>query len=107
MTNMEKLYAALDRRVNPPKCHCDKVVVLQDPSKDKLFTPFYRCDQRDNVGIPSMILFSEVICVIHIITLATLSFSGRFPSLWLWGVHLWTQIALAFWEWDYRVCNWE
>jgi hypothetical protein len=69
MTNMEKLYVALDRRVNPPKCHYDKVAVLQEPSKDGLFTPFYRCAQRDSVSIASMILFSEVTCVIHIITL--------------------------------------
>jgi hypothetical protein len=64
------------------KCHCDKVAVLQDPSKDELFTPFYRCDQRDNVGIPSMILFFEVICVIHIITLYLqhYHFQGGFPA---------------------------
>jgi hypothetical protein len=67
MINMEKLYVALDHRVNPSKCHCDKVAVLQEPSKDRLFTLFYRCAQRDNVSIASMILFSEVICVIHII----------------------------------------
>jgi hypothetical protein len=69
MTNMEKLYAAMDHRVNPPKCHCDKVVVLQEPSMDILFTPFYRCGEHDNVSIPSIILFFELICVIHIVTL--------------------------------------
>jgi hypothetical protein len=82
MTNMEKLYVALDHRVNPPKCHCDKVAVLQEPSKDKLFTLFYRCAQCDNVSIASMILFSEVICVIHIITLELqhYHFQRGFPS---------------------------
>jgi hypothetical protein len=66
---MEKLYAAMDRRVNPPKCHYDKVVVLQEPSKNELFTPFYRCGERDNVSIPLIILFFELICVIDIVTL--------------------------------------
>jgi hypothetical protein len=77
MTNMEKLYAAMDRRVNPPKCHYDKVAVLQEPSKDRLFTAFYRCGERDNVSIPSTILFFELICVIHIVTLY---FQRGFPA---------------------------
>jgi hypothetical protein len=69
MKNLEKLYATLDRHGNPPKCHCDKVAVLQEPSKDGLFTPFYHCGEHDNVSIRWMIIFSKVICVIHIITL--------------------------------------
>jgi hypothetical protein len=83
MTNLEKLHATVDRRGNPPKCHCDKVVVLQEPSKDELFTPFFRCGECDNVSISSMIIFSYVISVIHIVTvhLQHYHFLVRFPSL--------------------------
>jgi hypothetical protein len=68
MTKLEKVDAALNHLVNRPRCHCDMVAVLQLPSQKGMFTPFYRCGQRDYVSAHAMNLFSKVLCVFHIIT---------------------------------------
>jgi hypothetical protein len=44
------------------------VAVLQLPSLKGMFTPFYRCGQRDYVSAHAMNLFFEVACVFHILT---------------------------------------
>jgi hypothetical protein len=97
MTELEKVDAALNRLVNRPRCHCDMVAVLQLSSQKEMFTPFYRCGQRDYVSAHAMNLFFEVACVFHILTshLQLYLFLERFPA-YDFEVQLWTKIALAF-----------
>jgi hypothetical protein len=68
MTELKKVDAALNRLINRLRCHYDMVAVLQLPSQKGMFTPFYRCGQRDYVSAHAMNLFSEVACVFHILT---------------------------------------
>jgi hypothetical protein len=70
MNALQKLLASVDRKQNPPRCHYGKVAVLQEPSQEGMFGPFFRCGQRGFVSVHSIIIpFSDVICVDDIITL--------------------------------------
>jgi hypothetical protein len=92
MIELEKVDVAMNHLVNHPRCHCDMVAVLQLSSQKGMFTPFYRCGQRDYVSAHAMNLFFEVACVFHILTYHLQLYLFReVPSLWLWGVQLWTK----------------
>jgi hypothetical protein len=81
MTKGEKLDAALNRLVNRPTCHCGKTAVLQVPSKPELFTPFYRCGERDNVSAHAIHAICQLICVSETITFGLQSYFQRgFPA---------------------------
>lgn len=69
MSDEEKIDATLYRLANRPSCHCGLEAFLQLPSKDGLFTPFYRCRVRDSVSDIVSNEFWNLLCVVHIMTL--------------------------------------